>query len=79
MTDELKLEEWRKLKEHTIAAFPVPLKGYAIVGIGEDGHCHWGAHFGLSKRECQEMIRRLNTIAKDVAWFRDRYALEDTQ
>ncbi len=78
MSTDKQIEDWRAIKEQMLANSPVPLKGWAIVGVPENGApLHWGASFPLTESECNEMARKLRAIAHDVTQHgKSKYAAQ---
>ena len=71
MSTAQQIEDWRAIKDQTLANSPVPLKSWAIVAAPKNaGPLHWGAtYYGLTKAECGEMARHLRQIAHDVTEY----------
>lgn len=63
MSDASILDNWQKVKETALEACAVPVRGYALAAIGEDGSWYWGANYGMPAEQCLEMARKLREMA----------------
>ena len=70
MSDSETLYDWAAIREAMAGATTLkPFAGFALVGIHADGTSLYGADYGLTKRQCEEMASRLRQIAHDVEGY----------